>query len=328
MGSRDLQLLTDEIYTLRDSFESMLVDPTIKFEREAEFAVQILQGNDYMLGIARQGDGKASLLAAVHNIAAIGISLNPAKKQAYLVPRKGKICLDLSYMGLMDLAVTSGAIKWAQAEVVHASDLFELNGYEAPPTHKFKPFGGDRGEIVGVYCVAKRPDGTFHTATMTVQEVNDIRDRSEAWKSWISKQKSCPWVTDWAEMAKKTIVKRASKYWIEGLEADRSGRVQQAIHYLNTEGEEGLAEINERAAKRPPAPVAPADLKTEAEAAAKKGLAAYQEFWKAAGKENRTLLAGEHERLKDIATKADAARTIDNEAPGREPGQDDEERGQ
>jgi recombination protein RecT len=221
--------------------------------------------------------------------------------------------------------VSTGSIRWAQCHLVHEADLFEIVGVDQPPMHKRNPFAKGRGEVVGAYTVAKFPDGDYITEAMSLDAINDIRDRSEAWKSFVSKKTPCPWSTDPGEMQRKTVVKRASKYWAD---VDKSGRVQQAVHHLNTEGEEGLAEINERAAKRPPAPVAPAALKTEAEAAAKKGLAAYQEFWKAAGKENRTLLAGEHERLKDIATKADAARTIDNEAPGREPGQDDEERGQ
>jgi len=65
--------------------------------------------------------------------------------------------------------------------------------------------------------------------------VYDIRDRSEAWKAWVSSKKSCPWVTDEGEMIRKTIIKRASKYW------PKTDRLDQAIHYLNTDGEEGLA---------------------------------------------------------------------------------------
>jgi recombination protein RecT len=38
-------------------------------------------------------------------VAAIGITLNPASKLAYLVPRDGMVCLDISYMGLLHRAV-------------------------------------------------------------------------------------------------------------------------------------------------------------------------------------------------------------------------------
>ena len=177
------------------------------------------------------------MVNAITNIAAIGISLNPAKKQAYLVPRDGKICLDISYIGLMDLAMATGAIRWAQAELVYTADSFALNGFDKPPTHSYNPFAKDRGEAVGVYVVVKTADGDYLTETMSIDDVNAIRDRSSAWKAWISKKSSCPWVTDPGEMAKKTVVKRGYKYW------PKTERLEQAIHHLNTDGGEGLASI-------------------------------------------------------------------------------------
>lgn len=55
----------------------------------------------------------------------------------------------------------------------------------------------------------------------------------------------------------------------------------------------------------------PAALLDEAQAAANGGIAAYSQFWTATGKENRALLAGEHEAFKAAAIAADASRTID-----------------
>ncbi len=224
--------IDDSVYGTKDAFVSVLTDRSINFDREAEFALQALYGNDYAMKIANSN--RQSVINAVVNIAAIGISLNPAKKQAYLVPRDGKICLDISYMGLMDLAIDSGSIRWGQAELVYENDTFCLNGVDQQPTHRRDPFGKDRGEIVGVYVVVKTADGDYLTGAMSVDEMNSIRDRSSAWKAWISKQKSCPWLTDWGEMAKKTVVKREYKYW------PKTERLASAIHHLNTDGGEGL----------------------------------------------------------------------------------------
>lgn len=236
--SNAIQTITNEIYGIRPSFEAVAVDRSINFEREAGFAIQILGNNDYALGIAL--NNKQSVIDAVTNVSAIGISLNPAKKQAYLVPRDQKICLDISYMGLLDLAIASGSIMWGQAELVHESDDFRLNGFDRPPTHERNPFAKDRGEVVGVYVVAKTHSGDYLTTTMTVDDVNDIRNRSSAWKTWISKKKSCPWVTDYGEMAKKTVIKRASKTW------PKVDRLDKAIHLLNTDGDEGLESIRQQ----------------------------------------------------------------------------------
>jgi recombination protein RecT len=226
-----IQTISNYVYGAENSFQNVLVDRSLNFEREAGFAIQILTSNDYVAKLAA-GD-RQSVVNAVTNIAAIGISLNPAKKQAYLVPRKGKICLDISYMGLIDLAIDSGSIMWAQADVVCASDAFTLNGFDKPPTHAFNPFAKDRGEMVGAYVVVKTHTGDYLTTCMSREEIDAIKNRSESVKAG----KSSPWDTDYGEMAKKTVVKRAYKYW------PKADRLDAAIHHLNTDGGEGLASM-------------------------------------------------------------------------------------
>jgi recombination protein RecT len=267
----NISVIQGDIYGVQAQFNSVLTDKSINFEREAGFALQIIEGNDYAQRIAISN--RQSVINAVVNIAAIGISLNPAKKQAYLVPRDGKICLDISYMGLIDLAVQDGACKWAKAELVYETDAFTLNGAGIAPTHTYNPFSKERGAIVGAYCVAKLPDGDYLTETMSLDEINSIRDRSSAWKAWIEKHKKCPWVTDFGEMARKTVVKRGSKYWA----SSGSDRLQQAIHHLNVDGDEGLASINEK-------PVSSFDVLTACELVNNcKTIEKLQEVWKEQG---------------------------------------------
>lgn len=222
------------------------------------------------------------------------------------MPRDGKICLDISYMGLMDLAIDSGSIRWGQAELVYANDTFGLNGIDQQPTHIRNPFAKDRGDVVGVYVVVKTADGDYLTDAMSVDEINAIRDRSSAWKAWISKQKSCPWLTDWGEMAKKTVVKRAYKYW------PKTERLDTAIHHLNTDGGEGLAVLSgqpvTRGALPPPADSPERDaLYASLQDIATGGLEAYAQAWQKLSKEQRTMIGqAAHEGLKAQAEKADA----------------------
>lgn len=221
------------IETQRQQFLQVRVDKSLDFDREAGFALQVLTANDYVAKIARANP--ASLHAAITNVAAIGTSLNPASKLAYLVPRKGAVCLDISYMGLMDIAQQCGAIQWGQAVIVREKDEFELQGIDRQPKHIYKPFDADRGNIIGVYVVVKTDGGDYLTHPMKLADVYSIRDRSEAWKAYKSDNtKKCPWVTDEGEMIKKTCVKQAAKYW------PRRDRLDQAVHHLNTEGGEGI----------------------------------------------------------------------------------------
>lgn len=251
-----LTTISADIYASRQTFDSVLVDKSINFEREAGFAIQVLSGNEFAMRTAM--NNRQSVVDAVTNIAAIGISLNPAKKQAYLVPRDGKICLDISYMGLMDLAQATGSVKWAQAALVHEADGFALTGIDKPPQHTFNPFGKERGPVVGVYVTIKTIHGEYLTHTMTIEEAHAIRDRSSAWKSFqAGKAKSGgPWSTDEGEMVKKTCVKQAYKYW------PKTDRLETAIHHLNNENGEGLAVIEEEKQAQLKGPVIAASPKT------------------------------------------------------------------
>lgn len=232
MSNNFVLLINDQ----RDQFLSVVSDPTIEFAREAQFAIQIIESSTYLQGVCRQNPN--SLKAAINNVAAIGISLNPASKLAYLVPRDGKVCLDISYMGMMHLAQQTGAVQWGQACLVREGDIFELQGVGKEPIHKYSPFSKERNlqPVVGAYCVVKTDTGDFLTEAMSIEEIHAIRDRSSAWKAWISKKTKCPWVTDEGEMIKKTVIKRAAKYW------PRRDRLDQAIHHVNTDGGEGIAQ--------------------------------------------------------------------------------------
>jgi recombination protein RecT len=217
----------------REQFGKVVAVKGIEFERERGFALQVYEANQYFRTIA--SENPQSFANAIVNVAAIGITLNPAAKLAYLVPRKRAICLDLSYMGLMHIAQECGAIQWGQARIVREKDTFELNGLDQQPRHVFKPFDVERGKIVGVYVVVKTDGGDYLTHTMSIGQVNDIRDRSEAWRAFLKDStKKCPWNTDEEEMIKKTCVKQAAKYW------PRRERLDNAVHHLNTEGGEGV----------------------------------------------------------------------------------------
>lgn len=300
--SNALAIVTGAIQEARDDFSRVLVDRSISFERESGFAIQQLQRNDYTLGVAMKN--KQSVINAVTNVAAIGISLNPARKQAYLVPRDGQICLDISYIGLLDLAVASGSIHWGQAEIVRQNDAFVLNGFDRPPTHTFNPFGTERGPIVGVYVVVKTHSGDYLTTTMSLEDVYSIRDRSEGWKAFASKKiKSTPWASDEGEMIKKTVIKRAYKLW------PKTERLDEAMDHLNNANAEGLSDRPADWIDVAPMIAEAMRTRTDAEALA---------YWKA----NNGQLANQppdHKRLKDavalhreaLRKAADEARTVE-----------------
>lgn len=213
-------------------FNQALSDQSITWRKEQQFAIQAFQKNDYLAKVAMANPSSAQ--NAIINVAAIGITLNPAAKLAYLVPRDGGVHLDISYMGLLHLAQVSGAIQWGQCKLVYASDTYESNGLDSAPTHKYNAFG-DRGAVVGGYCTVKTEQGDYLTEEMSLAEIKQVETSSKA--------KNGPWKNWWDEMARKTIVKRASKYW------PRVERLDMAVHHLNTDGGEGFADEPEQQAE-------------------------------------------------------------------------------
>ena len=191
-------------------------DQSVTWAKESQFAIQLFQKNDFLAKTAI--NNPISAQNAIINVAAIGITLNPASKLAYLVPRDGMVCLDISYMGLLHLAQATGSIKWGQCKLVYSNDTYESNGLDTAPTHKYNAFG-DRGTVVGGYCTVKAADGDYLTEEMSLAEIKATEATSKA--------KNGPWKNFWEEMARKTIVKRASKYW------PRAERLDNAIHVIN-----------------------------------------------------------------------------------------------
>lgn len=201
-----------------DAANGSLVD----FQQECLFARQQLLKNEFTLKTAANNPN--SLQGAILNVAAIGISLNPASQHAYLVPRDGAICLDISYRGLSKIATDAGAIKWAKVELVYEHDKFSWRGPAEAPMHEADPFS-DRGDVKGGYCIAKLPDGEILTEVMPVDEINKIRDTSKAYQS-----KKGPWINWYEEMAKKTILKRAYKSWPQTPNRRRVDLAVEALH--------------------------------------------------------------------------------------------------
>lgn len=197
-------------------FVGAVTDQSVTWAKESQFAIQYFQRNDYLAKTALSNQTSAQ--NAIINVAAIGITLNPASKLAYLVPRDGMVCLDISYMGLLHLAQATGSIKWGQCKLVYSNDTYESNGLDTAPTHKYNAFG-DRGSVVGGYCTVKTADGDYLTEEMSLAEIKATEATSKA--------KNGPWKNFWEEMARKTIVKRASKYW------PRAERLDNAIHVIN-----------------------------------------------------------------------------------------------
>lgn len=199
----------------------------LDFNVERIFAMQALMKTDFAMKVANANPRSVRL--AMLNLAATGLTLNPANAYAYLVPRDNEIKLDISYKGLIKIATDAGSIRWGKADLVHETDSFTYRGPAREPDHTANVFAKDRGEVIGVYCIARTRDGDTLTDFMDLEEIQKIRSASSAWVNGKPGRKG-PWENWFGEMVKKSMIKRASKTWPY---TDRSEKLFQAIEMAN-----------------------------------------------------------------------------------------------
>src|SRR6185369_3570445 len=142
---------------------------------------------------------QASLLAAVIQSAQLGLEPDGVIGHAYLVPY-GKVAqLIIGYKGLIDLARRRGHISTIYAQPVYEKDRYRMIRHIYRDDLEYEPADvDDPGPLARVYAVARLRGGGEQFECMRKREIDAIRRRSRA-------AQDGPWVTDYDEMAKKTV---------------------------------------------------------------------------------------------------------------------------
>lgn len=219
-----------------DRFEQIGINKP-SFYREVGFAVQICN-KIYKI----EEVDKGSIFEAVYNAANIGLTLNPVQNLCYLIPRwdKHKNCkvmgLMPSYQGLIKLLTDGGGIVKCEAHPVYKGEVFEYEqGTDPKLKHIPDPFKKGK-ELQGYYAVATLKDGQKMIETMSMEEIEAIRGKSDSYKSYADPSKpnikTCIWVEYAVEMGRKTVIKRLAKYLPKGANHDK---VSAAIELDNSD---------------------------------------------------------------------------------------------
>lgn len=191
-------------------------------DRMARIALTTIRTNPKLLECS-----VPSLLGAVMQAAQLG--LEPGLiGHCYLVPFKNgktgqsEVQFIIGYKGMIDLARRSGQIENIYAHAVYSNDEFDYElGLE--PKLKHKPYmNGDRGEFIGVYAVAHFKGGGYQFEFMPKEEIEKRRKRSKA-------ANAGPWVTDYEEMAKKTVIRHMWKYLPISIEIQQQAAQDEVV---------------------------------------------------------------------------------------------------
>lgn len=226
--------------TLREDMIKALLPKAVPFQKFFQMMVAAAAANPKLLECDR-----GSLVKSAIQAAELGLSLNPTLGEGDILPvydgREKKYVAQFRprYMGLMKLARQSGEVLKIEAEIVREGDDFVFEkGSEPRLEHRIKL--GNRGEMIGAYCVWTLKNGEKQFEVMDRDQIIAIRDRSSA-KTKEGKIVG-PWSTDPEEMWRKTVVRRASKYMPRSCEgfvnAVAADNLQEAGHEIDiTDGE-------------------------------------------------------------------------------------------
>lgn len=192
---------------------------TMNPERVARVALTELRTNPKLAEAAQSNP--ASFMGSMLKASALGMEVGNGLGHAYLIPfdKRAKqngqwvtvsteIQLIIGYRGMIELARRSGQIETLYAVEVYEGESFQVTMGLSQDIVHHRDFSGTISmtpeNVIAVYAVAKLKGGMVQFDVMTTAQVEAIRSRSKS-------KDNGPWVTDWIEMAKKTVLRRLFK---------------------------------------------------------------------------------------------------------------------
>jgi recombination protein RecT len=159
-----------------------------------------IQNNPDLLAVDRRSLFNSAMRAAQDG-------LLPDGREGAMVVYRGKTGQIAQWMpmisGIRKKVRNSGEIATWDAHVVYERDVFKYQLGDKPFIHH-EPTMGERGSVIGAYSIAVLKTGEMSREVMSVSEIEAVRKRSRA-------SGNGPWVTDYAEMCRKTVARRHSK---------------------------------------------------------------------------------------------------------------------
>lgn len=164
-----------------------------------------------------------SIQRAIFMAGQLGLEFGGARGEVYAIPRKARANVNGEWVSVQELNVQVGykgyltlcrraGVREVRTGLVWAWDTWDyaegldpvLRHVPAPPPDDAEL---DDRNLVAAYAVAI-VDGRPVHRWMWRKEILDRRSRSDGWKSFDKGQaKSTPWVTDFASMVRKTVIR-------------------------------------------------------------------------------------------------------------------------
>lgn len=215
------------------------------WQREADFAVAAITRDPYFKRCPAD-----TIIEAVKNVAHIGLTLNPTRQHAVIIPRYVKKLERyeagalVMYRGFMHLATEAGVHRikseavYAMDHFIYGSDSTRGDFYEYL-LNKDEEQDTPGNPFLGTFVSANMPSGGVKLEWVSAKDIFKIRLMSDSYLDKDDRpRRNSPWVQWFGEMAKKAGIKRAQKRWEEMItDSDQWDRFLRAVQLDNkTEG--------------------------------------------------------------------------------------------
>lgn len=207
--SNDLAIIEQNLFPMREQFQDVL-PPSLSVERFMRTAVQAAGNNAYVAKVLRETpESLPSFLNSAMSAAVLGLEADGVTGQSAIVPFKRKFQLIPMAGGYITLA--ANGLFTLEGHIVRANDEFEMCPTDiwAPIHHKIRHRSKrQRGDIDGVYGLAKHPHMPPTAVYLDIDDILSIRARSPG---YLMRPDSSPWKTDFEAMVVKSGVRAKGK---------------------------------------------------------------------------------------------------------------------
>lgn len=170
--------------------------PGIDPDRFQRVVLTAIQQNPALADKDRQQLYNSCLRAAADGLV-------PDGREGAFVEMGGKLTWMPMVAGIIKRLATAGIN--IDAQLVYENDDFEQTlGDDAAIHHKAPKLGQPRGVEIGVYAIARLPNGMVMREVMDREQVEKVRKVSRSGGNG-------PWAQWWGEMARKTVIRRLAK---------------------------------------------------------------------------------------------------------------------
>lgn len=199
----DLVSLEQSLTAVAPKFDQVLSPLGIPPERIIRTMMISVERAPKLLDCTRQ-----SLMNAAMSAACLGLEVDGATGQAFLIPFAKHAQLVVGYKGFVTIAARAGFT--INAAVVREGDEFEYRlGSDAFINHS--PKLGNEGRIVGAWAVATaKGQPPIIAPPLSIQELNAVKARSPG-----AKKKDSPWndpAVGFPAMCVKTAIRRLARF--------------------------------------------------------------------------------------------------------------------